>query len=222
MTSRRHVQVGDAAVGVDHRQRAGRRRGRPRRRPRSPAPSGSVAEAGEQRAEAVVGADVGGGEHVAELVEQRREERPHDVAEDDRVGDLHHRRLEVHREQHVLGLGAGDLRGEELAQGGDAHDGGVDDLAGEHRHRLLQHGRRAVGGDELDAQRCRRLDRRPTARWSGSRRRVMWATLVFESGDHAPIECGCLRAYSLTDCGARRSELPSRSTGLTAEPLTLS
>ena len=51
---------------------------------------------------------------------------------------------------------------------------------------------------------------------------VMWATLVFESGLHAPIECGCLRAYSFTECGARRSELPSRSTGLTADPWTLS
>ena len=112
----------------------------------------------EQVAEAVVGADVGGGEDVAELLEQRREERPHDVAEDDRVGDLHHRRLEVHREQHVVVLGPGDLGGEELAQRGDAHDGGVDDLAGEHRHRLAEHGGRAVGGDELDAQRAVGVD----------------------------------------------------------------
>ena len=56
---------------------------------------------------------------VAVLLEERREERLHDVAEDDRVGDLHHRGLEVHREQHVLGLGPGDLLGEEAAQRGD-------------------------------------------------------------------------------------------------------
>ena len=42
---------------------------------------------------------------------------------------------------------------------------------------------------------------------------------VFESGDHTPIECGFFRAYCFTDAGARRSELPSRSTGLTALPL---
>ena len=36
--------------------------------------------------------------------------------------------------------------------------GGVDDLAGEHRHRLAQHGRRAVGGVELDAQAAVGLD----------------------------------------------------------------
>ncbi len=51
---------------------------------------------------------------------------------------------------------------------------------------------------------------------------VMCATLVLESDDHAPIECGCERAYCLTEAGARRSELPSRSTGFTALPLTLS
>ena len=46
------------------------------------------------------------------------------------------------------------------------------------------------------------------------------ATWVLESDDHAPIEWGCFLAYSLTACGARRSELPWRSTGLTAEPIT--
>ncbi len=51
---------------------------------------------------------------------------------------------------------------------------------------------------------------------------LMWATLVFDSGDQAPIECGWLRAYCLTEAGARRSELPSRSTGFTALPFTLS
>ena len=50
----------------------------------------------------------------------------------------------------------------------------------------------------------------------------MVATRVFESGDHAPIEWGFARAYALTDAGARRSELPSRKTGLTALPFTLS
>jgi hypothetical protein len=48
------------------------------------------------------------------------------------------------------------------------------------------------------------------------------ATWVLEPGDQAPIECGCLRANALTDAGARRSELPSRKTGLTALPLTAS
>ena len=48
------------------------------------------------------------------------------------------------------------------------------------------------------------------------------ATWVLESFDQSPIECGWLRTYSLTEAGARRSELPSRRTGLTALPLTLS
>ena len=47
-------------------------------------------------------------------------------------------------------------------------------------------------------------------------------TCVLESFDHAPIECGCLRANAFTEAGARRSELPSRRTGLTALPFTRS
>jgi hypothetical protein len=43
-----------------------------------------------------------------------------------------------------------------------------------------------------------------------------------ESFDQAPIECGCLAANCFTEAGARRSELPSRRTGLTAEPFTVS
>ncbi len=50
----------------------------------------------------------------------------------------------------------------------------------------------------------------------------MVETCDLDSVDHAPIECGCALANDFTDAGARRSELPSRSTGLTAEPFTRS
>ncbi len=50
----------------------------------------------------------------------------------------------------------------------------------------------------------------------------MVATWVRDACDHSPMLCGCLRAYSLTALGARRSELPSRRTGLTALPRILS
>ena len=102
------------------------------------------------------------------------------------------------------------------------HDGRVDDLVGEHRHGLAQHGGRAVGADQLDPQRSVR--RRCTADFS-LERKSSWpivATLVFDSADQAPIGAGGSCAYSFTEAGARRSELPSRSTGFTAEPLTLS
>ena len=85
------------------------------------------------------------GENVGEV-------RAYDVAEHDRVGDLHHRGLQVHREQHALLLGLGDLLGEERHERALAHDGGVDDLAGEHLDRRLEHGHRTVGSDVFDAQ----------------------------------------------------------------------
>ncbi len=48
------------------------------------------------------------------------------------------------------------------------------------------------------------------------------ATCDLLSEDHSPMECGWLRAYCFTASGARRSELPSRRTGLTADPFTRS
>ncbi len=95
-----------------------------------------------------------GGELVTVLGEGVREESADRVAEDDRVGDLHHGGLEVQREQHALGLGAGDLRGEELAQRGDAHDGRVDDLVLEDGYGLAEHGGGAVVAVQLDAERA--------------------------------------------------------------------
>ena len=115
-------------------------------------PSGSDADRAEEATEAVVGGDARGGELLAVLLEEGREERLHDVAEDDRVGDLHHGGLEVHREEHVVGLGAGDLLGEEAAQRGDVHERAVDDLAGQHLEAVLEDGLGAVGGDVLDGQ----------------------------------------------------------------------
>ena len=48
---------------------------------------------------------------------------------------------------------------------------------------------------------------------------AMVATRVRESGSQTPIRCGLACACLFTDSGARRSELPSRSTGFTADPL---
>ena len=100
-----------------------------------------------------------------------------------------------------------------------AHDRGVDDLAREHRHGRLQHGGRAVA-----RRRTRSAARRP--RSSVTERSVerkspsdIVETCDLESFDHSPIECGCAFANDFTDAGARRSELPSRRTGLTARAL---
>ena len=85
------------------------------------------------------------------------QEGPHHVTEDDRVGHLHHGGLEVHREEHVLGLGAGDLLGQEGVEGGRAQDGGVDDLALQDLQAVLEDGGAAVG-HELDGQGVGRRD----------------------------------------------------------------
>src|SRR5919112_1170449 len=65
----------------------------------------------------------------AVLVEDVLEERADGVPEDDRVRDLHHRRLQVHGEQDAALAGVVDLLGEEGLQRPAAHHRGVDDLA---------------------------------------------------------------------------------------------
>ncbi len=115
----RHVQVGDPLVGVHHRER--RAVGDPGVDRRLDVHTvGQRLDALEDRAETVVGAQTGLAERLAVPGEQLGQERADDVAEDDRVGDLHHRGLEVHREQHALLLRARDLRGEELLSRGHA------------------------------------------------------------------------------------------------------
>ena len=49
----------------------------------------------------------------------------------------------------------------------------------------------------------------------------MCETCVRDAWLHSAMLCGFLRANSFTAFGARRSELPSRSTGFTALPSTL-
>ena len=147
----RHVQVGDALVGVDHRQAraVGEARGD---RGLDLVTVGQRRQAVEDAAEPVVGGQAGSREVGAVGLEDLGQEGSDHVAEDDRVADLHHRRLEVHREEHVVGLGPGDLVAQEGVERSDPHDGGVDDLALEHRQRLLEHRGGAVGSDVLDGQ----------------------------------------------------------------------
>ena len=123
-----HVQVGDAAVGVDHGQRGQRLVGR---------------------------VDVGGdgglllGGQALDLVAYRSPmpllgSKPaclsasaclasvlveHHVAEDDGVGDLHHGGLQVHRDSTPLARASSTCACRKDFSG-DGHDGGVDDLAG--------------------------------------------------------------------------------------------
>ncbi|MDR6139676.1 hypothetical protein QE438_002980 [Pseudoxanthomonas sp. SORGH_AS 997] len=76
-----------------------------------------------------------------------------------RVGDLHHRGLQMHREQHALGLGVLDLRIDEAGQRLAAEHRGIDHLAFLHRHLVLEHRAASIGADEGDLQRAGRAQR---------------------------------------------------------------
>src|SRR5688572_20209701 len=81
--------------------------------------------------EAVVGAEAGLVEGLAVLGEEGGQEGPQRVPEDDGVRDLHHRRLQVQREQDALGPRPFDLGGEERDQRVTSHHGCVEHLAAE-------------------------------------------------------------------------------------------
>ncbi len=159
-------------------------------------------------------------QHRGVLREHVLEEHADGVAEQDRVGDLHHRRLEMQRQQRVARLRGVDLGLVEVAQRIALHEGGRDDLVVLHLHAVLEHGDLAGLVRQLDAHRAGLRDHGRLFVTVEVARRSCSATRVFESALHLPIECGCLRAYCFTAFATRRSELPSRSTGFTALPST--
>ncbi len=90
------MEVGDALVGVDHGQIG--TVGVSLRDSGFDLASGvgiELVEGGDHVAPAVVRVGTGGGQCFTELLEHVGEERLDPVAEDDRIRDLHHRRLEV-------------------------------------------------------------------------------------------------------------------------------
>ena len=127
-----HVQVRDAAIGVHHGQaRSGGQLGLDGGA--DLLALGQRVQARQDRGQPVLGPQTRLGQGPPVGGEDPRQGGAHRVTEDDRVGDLHHRGLEVHRQQQVLILGGGHLLGEELIQGGGTHEGGVHDLPGRHR-----------------------------------------------------------------------------------------
>jgi hypothetical protein len=115
----RDMEIGDALVGVDHGDgRAGRVGGLDVGLDRGLLGGGEGGDLLDEVAEAVVQIHPEFGEGGGVLGEQVLEEHLHGEAEEDGVGDLHHRGLEVEREERAVGLGLGDLGGVEGLEGG--------------------------------------------------------------------------------------------------------
>ena len=87
------------------------------------------------------------------LLEHILQEDFHRVPEQDRVRNLHHRRLQVQREQRALVLGRVDLFGQETAERLHRHEGGIDDRALFQLEPVLQDGNRAIRRLEFDLRR---------------------------------------------------------------------
>ncbi len=147
------MQVGDALVRVHHRKLGARVVGcLDVGFERGALGVGKLAELRVKVAKAVIGIEADLLQRRAVLRENILEENRDRMAEHDRVGHLHHGRLEVQRQQHALRLGVRDLGGQELAKRARAHSGCVDHLAGLVGGLLLQNRGRAVVAQELDAE----------------------------------------------------------------------
>ncbi len=145
------VQVGDSFAGIDHGQSGllfvagvdvGFDFGLLARR--------ETIELGQDitHAKVRVGADLlqGAGMLLKGVLEVNRDA----VAEHDRVGDLHHGRLEVQGKQNIFLLGLFRGLRIEFAQGGDVHGGAVENLAFLQGQPLFQNGDVAARIDKLE------------------------------------------------------------------------
>ena len=192
----RDVQVGDAAVGVDHRQRrAVLVGGGDRLGPASRSPSGRRSSAVSSAARPSLAFDVRGGERVAVLAEHdgknARTAWPKMIGSETFIIVA----LRCTENSTPCALAVGDLRREERVERRRAHDRRVEHLAGQHGHRRLEHASRSpsaatcsIRTSPSSADRHRQLGRAEVA--VGHRRDVRASS----PRDHAPIECGCLRA----------------------------
>ena len=94
-----NVQIGDAFVGIDHRQiRVGGVNGGDFGFDGCAGVRIQFVEVDKQVAEAVVDVDAGGSQFVAEFFKYRRKEHFDGVSEDNRVGHFHHGGFHVQRE----------------------------------------------------------------------------------------------------------------------------
>src|SRR5471030_1368992 len=147
----RHVQVGDAFVGVDHGQR--RTNGVDRLDVRFDLRlllGRQGLDASVQVADAVVQVKADLRQHVSVFGQCVFIELGNDLAEHDRVGDLHHGGFQVNRQQHAFLLGVFDLGCNEAAQGVFAQYRAIEDLTGLHGGLFFQDGGGAVLSDQFD------------------------------------------------------------------------
>mmetsp|Transcript_56344 Transcript_56344/g.146889 ORF Transcript_56344/g.146889 Transcript_56344/m.146889 type:complete len:287 (+) Transcript_56344:1548-2408(+) len=102
-------------------------------------------------AEAVVGVHAELREGLRVLGEDILEVNLHAMTEHDRIRHLHHRRLQVKREEHTRGLGLLDRLLIEVTEELAIHEGAVQHLPGLKWQLLLQHRLRAIVSQQLDA-----------------------------------------------------------------------
>ena len=150
------MQVGDAAIGIDHRQRGplGVQRVDVRL-------DGGLLIGGQfielriQIADAVIRLETNRLQSGRMFLEDGRIKDAYAMAEDDGIAHLHHGGFHVQRKEDALLTGLGHFARHELAQRMGAHHAGINHLALEQRQVVLEH-RRFTVAFQLNAHRAGR------------------------------------------------------------------
>merc|ERR1719310_990073 len=154
----RHMQIGDALVGVHHGNGWAIGIGLlDVSLDFLPLLLWQLLDLAEDIAEAIVRIRANLGERASVLVEDILEEHLHAVAEHDWIGHLHHGGLQVQGEEHSLRLGIRDFLREEITQESHVHAGGIQDLTSLQGHLLLENRGLAILSDVLDPHGVRSL-----------------------------------------------------------------
>ena len=146
------MKVGDTAIRIHHRQlRASAVTGCYVCLDRSTLCIGQGLNLAIDVADAIIGIYAQLGENHPVFTKHFFVENRHGVAEDNRIGDLHHGRFEVQRQEHTLFPGIINLHRQKLAQRIFTHDRGIYHFTRQQGNILLEHCHLAIGVGVIDA-----------------------------------------------------------------------
>ena len=139
------MQVGDADIRIDHRQRGplGVQRVNVRL-DGGLLVVGKFAELGVQITDAIVRFHANRVQRLGVFLKNVRVKDTHAMAKNDGVGNLHHRRLQVQRKQHTPLAGISNLARHKLTQRRRAHHCRINHFARQQTEAVLKHRRLAV------------------------------------------------------------------------------
>ena len=144
------MQIGDAAITVDHIHRRARCHASVNRR----FDIGLTCNAGQEITQTRIGVDAKCRQTIPKFFKDGRKIGFDRMAKDDRVRDLHHCGLHMQREQHAIFLRLFNLCRQKIAQRRSTHEGRINNRARGVANCILQNSLSAIFRNVNDARGC--------------------------------------------------------------------